>query len=189
MLGIMRLALSFLFLAVSAFPQTRLLRQPHYHAGSIVFSFQGDIWTAREDGTQALRLTTHPARDIAPRFSPDGKSIAFTSNRYGNYDVFVMPSTGGEAKQLTWHSGADMVAGWSRDGSKVLFTSARGDGAFPSVSNLYEVPVAAAWSRWWEPIGAPGAPGRRMERSWRSCGTRKGGRGSTIAAPTPVISG
>ncbi len=179
----MRLAISFLVLGIIASGQTRLLRQPHYHNGIVVFSFQGDIWTAKEDGSQVERLTTHPARDVAPRFSPDGKWIAFSSNRYGNNDVFVMPSAGGEAKQLTWHSGADMVAGWSRDGLRVLFTSARGDGAFPSVTNLYEVPVAGGleqlvgtdWGSWgaWSPDGKKLAFVRHPQ-AW----TRKHYRGS-----------
>src|SRR5262249_29440246 len=64
--------------------------------------------------------------------------IAFSSNRYGNDDVFVMPSTGGPAKRLTWHSANDMVVGWSRDSKRVMFSSSRGRvmGGIPS---LYEV--------------------------------------------------
>ncbi|NWF84507.1 MAG: PD40 domain-containing protein [Bryobacteraceae bacterium] len=182
----MRLAISVLLLSAFASGQSRLLRQPHYHAGTVVFSFQGDIWTAKEDGSQVLRLTTHPARDTAPRFSPDGKWIAFSSNRYGNNDVFVMPSTGGEAKQLTWHSGADTVAGWSRDSARILFTSMRGDGAFPTVSNLYEVnaaggieqPIPTDWGSWgsWSPDGKKLAFVRHPQ-AW----TRKHYRGSYAA--------
>jgi len=93
----------------------RLARHPHYHDGKIVFSYRGDIWVVREDGSDPRRLTVHPAHDSHPRFSPDGKWIAFSSNRYGNDDVFVMPSGGGEPKRLTFHSAPDTVVGWSPD--------------------------------------------------------------------------
>jgi tricorn protease len=120
----------------------RLARHPDYHGGKITFSYLGDIWTANEDGSDPHRLTDNIGREVYPRFSPDGKWIAFSSNRYGNYDVFVMPATGGAPKRLTWHTGNDEVVGWSRDGSTVVFRAARGDGAFPNVAVLYEVPVA-----------------------------------------------
>ena len=69
----------------------KLARHPDYHAGKIAFSYLGDIWTANEDGSAPQRLTDHRAREMYPRFSPDGKWIAFSSNRYGNNDVFVDP--------------------------------------------------------------------------------------------------
>ena len=64
----------------------KLARHPDYHAGKIAFSYMGDIWTANEDGSGVLRITDNVARDVFPRFSPDGRTIAFSSNRYGNYD-------------------------------------------------------------------------------------------------------
>src|SRR5579859_4536137 len=79
----------------------RLARHPDYHAGRITFSYLGDIWIANEDGTNVQRLTDNRAREIYPRFSPDGKWIAFSSNRYGNNDVFVIPVAGGAPKRLT----------------------------------------------------------------------------------------
>lgn len=129
-----------LFLSTAG-AQTKLLRQPTYHHGTIAFSYQGDLWSASEDGTGVKRLTTHRSREIEPHFSPDGKRIAFASNRMGSYDVFVMLAGGGEATQLTFHSASDSVVGWSADGKGILFTSARGDGVFPTVANLYEVPA------------------------------------------------
>ncbi len=125
---------------VGAVP-VKLARHPDYNAGKITFSYLGDIWTANEDGTATHRVTDNVAREVYPRFSPDGKSIAFASNRYGNYDVFVIPAAGGAPKRLTFHTGNDEVVGWSRDGKNVVFRAARGDGAFPNVAVLYEVPV------------------------------------------------
>jgi tricorn protease len=125
----------------AATAQVKLLRYPTYSKGRVAFSYLGDIWTARDNGSDIQRLTDNKARDVYPRFSPDGSLIAFSSNRDGNYDVFVVPSTGGKPKQLTFHSADDNVVGWTPDGKKVIFTSARGKGAFPSVVTLFEVSI------------------------------------------------
>ncbi len=127
--------------------QTRLLRQPTYHQGRIVVSYAGDLWSFNESGGDVKRLTSHKGREILPRFSPDGKWIAFSSNRFGNYDVFVMPAEGGEPRQLTFHTAPDNVVGWSRDGKSVLFASMRGDGVFPTITNVYEVPAEGGMER------------------------------------------
>ena len=74
--------------------------------GTIAFSYHGDIWLANSDGSNSRRLTAHIARDINPRFSPDGKWVAFSSNRMGNNDVFVVPATGGEPRHARSPIGA-----------------------------------------------------------------------------------
>ncbi len=119
----------------------KLARHPDYHAGKVAFTYMGDIWTVNEDGSGVAHLTDNTAIDVYPRFSPDGRWIAFTSNRFGNNDVFVMSAAGGSPRQLTFFSGGDDVVGWSRDGQQVLFRSAHGDGAFPNVATLYQVAV------------------------------------------------
>lgn len=124
--------------AVPAGP-ARLLRQPSYSKGNVAFSYLGDIWIARDDGTNLRRLTDHKARDVYPKFSPDGQWIAFSSNREGNHDVFVIPVQGGKARQLTFHSADDIVVGWRPDGARILFASARGQGVFPGVTTLFEI--------------------------------------------------
>ena len=83
---------------------TKLVRYPTYHMGRVAFTYLGDIWIADETGKNVQRLTVNTARDVQPRFSPDGKWIAFSSDREGNDDVYIMASTGGEAKRLTHHS-------------------------------------------------------------------------------------
>ena len=88
------------------------------------------------------------ARDFSPRFSPDGKWIAFTSTRTGNNDVFIMPSTGGEPKQLTWYSGDDQALYWTPDGKGVVISSARGANAWGSP--LYVQPIDGSIAR---PLG------------------------------------
>jgi tricorn protease len=123
------------------FGQARLLRHPSYSKGKVAFSYLGDIWTANEDGSGVVRVTDHKAREIYPRFSPDGKWIAFSSNREGNYDVYVIPAAGGKAKQLTFHSADDNVVGWTPDGKNVIFTSSRNMGVFPNVATLLTVSI------------------------------------------------
>ena len=134
------LAFACLFPGISP-AQIKLIRHPTYSKGRVAFSYLGDIWIARENGSDIQRLTDNQARDVFPRFSPDGNSIAFSSNRDGNYDVFVVPVTGGRPKQLTFHTADDNVVGWTPDGRKVIFSSARGNGAFPGVTTLFEVSV------------------------------------------------
>src|SRR4051812_7833991 len=127
------------FCAATAFAkEARLVRYPHYHEGRVAFSYLGDIWVADEDGRNVQRLTVNRARDVYPRFSPDGKWIAFSSDRNGNLDVYVMPSTGGSVKQLTFHSSEDSVLNWSPDGRSILFSADRGEGFLPM---LYTVSV------------------------------------------------
>src|SRR5947207_4539601 len=82
--------------------QVKLLRHPTYSKGKVAFSYLGDIWIASENGTDVQRLTDNKARDVYPRFSPDGNWIAFSSNREGNDDVYVIPATGGKPRQLTF---------------------------------------------------------------------------------------
>ena len=113
--------------------EARLVRYPDYHNGRIVFSYLGDIWTADENGQNVQRLTVNRARDVYARFSPDGKWIAFSSDRNGNLDVFIIPAEGGQPKQLTSHSADDVVLGWSADGRAVLFSSNRGEDFMPQL--------------------------------------------------------
>jgi tricorn protease len=136
-----KILLASLLLPALVFGQARLLRHPSYSKGKVAFSYLGDIWTADEDGTGVVRVTDHKAREIYPRFSPDGKWIAFSSNREGNYDVYVIAATGGRAKQLTFHSADDNVVGWTPDGKNVIFTSSRNMGVFPNVATMFEVSI------------------------------------------------
>jgi tricorn protease len=107
----------------------------------VAFSYLGDIWVVETIGGVARPVTMHEAHDIYPVFSPDGRSLAFTSNRHGSYDVYVVPVQGGKPRRLTFDSAADIVNGWSPDGKQILFASTR-DTAFPPSYELYTVPVA-----------------------------------------------
>jgi len=114
---------------------------------TILFCYKGDIYKVASGGGQAMPLTIGDAYDYAPVWSHDGRFVAFASNRYGNFDVFIMPAAGGEARRLTWHSAPDVPSSFSADDQRILFSSVRQDLVtnvqFPSSSfpELYSVPV------------------------------------------------
>jgi len=91
----------------------------------IAFSYMGDIWVVSSEGGRAHRLTNHAAYDREPVWSPDGRWIAFSSNRMGNDDIYIIPSEGGDPRQLTFHTSADNAADFSPDGAWIYFTSGR----------------------------------------------------------------
>jgi tricorn protease len=112
----------------------RLMRSPDINGDRIVFVYGGDLWSVNTKGGTAVRLTSFAGSETQPRFSPDGKWIAFSGEYDGNRDVFIIPSTGGEPKRLTWHPDADAVAGWTPDSKKVVFFSSRGSySRFPQI--------------------------------------------------------
>jgi tricorn protease len=104
---------------------TRPLHQPDISAKYIAFAYAGDIWLAPRAGGDARRVTSSPAVEKDPHFSPDGKWLAFTGEYGGNDDVYVVPVDSGTPRRLTWHPGPDQVRGWTPDGQRVVFMSTR----------------------------------------------------------------
>lgn len=106
--------------------ETRLLRQPALSETHIAFTYGGDLWAWALDGeTRPLRLTSTPAVESDPHFSPDGNWIAFSSNRSGNTDVYIVPVEGGDPVRLTWYPASAYARGWTPDGTRVLFATSR----------------------------------------------------------------
>src|SRR5580704_835586 len=112
----------------------RLLRFPDIYKDKIAFMYGGDLWIASSAGGGARRVTSHPGRELFPKFSPDGKWLAFTGQYDGNFNVYVMPSDGGQPKQLTFYQGQaqplsdrmgilNQVIGWTPDGKNIVFLS------------------------------------------------------------------
>jgi tricorn protease len=127
-------------LAAQAPEPIRFARTPHVaNDGRIAFTYHDDIWVTDSTGANARRLTANVGRDLAPRFSPDGRWIAFTSERLGNDDVFVIPATGGEPRQLTWYSGDDQAQYWTPDGKGIVITTNRGP--LPFGAPLFVLPL------------------------------------------------
>jgi TolB protein len=84
-----------------------------------------DIYTMRPDGTDLVRLTTDPAADVGPIWSPDGKHILFASERdAGDSEIYVMNTDGSGQRRLTRQPGDDSHPHWSPDGSRIVFNSA-----------------------------------------------------------------
>ena len=98
---------------------------------TIIFSFQGDLWKVASNGGEAFRLTAMQGVETDPSVSPDGKWLAFTSNQYGNNDIYIMSLHGGKIQQLTFHQANDAVASWNWDSKTINFTSNR----YNSMSN------------------------------------------------------
>ena len=111
----------------------------------IVFTHKGDLWRVAIAGGAATPLTMHEAHDYMPVWSKDGKTIAFASDRFGNFDIYTIAAEGGEAKRLTFHSANEYPCDFSTDNQNVIFGSTRQDLAanrqFPTGSQpeLYRV--------------------------------------------------
>ncbi len=152
----------------------------------IAFSYMGDLWLVPSAGGKATRLTDHVSYDREPLWSPDGRWLAFTSNRQGSNDVYILSARGGTPRQLTFHTGDDVATDFTPDGLWIIFRSNRS-----SPSSLFKVsidggnalPVLDTYWSW--PYGAKLSPDGKsllfslgMENgSW----WRRGYRGSNTA--------
>ena len=137
--------------AAGAKAETKLLRFPDISGEKVVFCYGGDLWKASTEGGQAVRLTAHPGQELFPKFSPDGKWIAFTGQYDGDEQVYAIPTAGGVPKQLSYYPAAGplpprwgydhQVYGWSPDGKRVLFRSLRDADGGKTLTGLYTVSV------------------------------------------------
>lgn len=113
---------------------------------TIAFTYKGDIYTVPSTGGRATQITTNPAFDTTPVWSPDGKQIAFASDRMGSLDVFVVAKEGGVPQRLTTHSGSEKPVAY-KDDKHIQFTAniapSAEDAGFPSgqFQQIYEVAV------------------------------------------------
>lgn len=142
------------FSTVSA-EEGRLLRFPTTNGTDVVFSFAGDLYKAPLTGGQASRITSHIGYEMFARYSPDGKTIAFTGQYDGNTEVYSVPADGGEPVRLTYTSTNsrddlgdrmgpnNIVMGWAPDGQSIIYRNRIGDGF---IGQLWTVPAAGGMS-------------------------------------------
>lgn len=105
-----------------------LFRFPDVSKTQIVFSYANDLWIIPKEGGTAVKISSPAGVESFPKFSPDGKTIAFTGNYDGNSDVYTLPVDGGVPLRLTAHGYPDRVVDWQPDGKRILFASRRESG-------------------------------------------------------------
>ncbi len=105
-----------------------LFRFPDVSENQITFVYAGDIWIVNKEGGVASRLSSPAGEELFPKFSPDGKNIAYSGNYDGNIDIYTVPSMGGVPTRLTYHGSTDRVVDWTPDGESILFASSRESG-------------------------------------------------------------
>ena len=160
---------------LSAADEARLLRFPATNGNEIVFSYAGDLYRVPVTGGEAQRLTSHVGYEMFPRFSPDGKTIAFTGQYDGNTEVYTIPAAGGEPQRLTYtatNSRDDLgdrmgpnniVMTWTPDGKQIIYRNRISDGfagklysvnqeggmpeiiPLPRVDSVVILPTASDW--------------------------------------------
>ena len=129
-----------------------LMRFPTMYGNTIVFVAHDNLWSVPRSGGAATRLNADEGRDVMPRFSPDGRWIAFTGEYQGNRDVYVMPAGGGAVRRLTFNSDIvdespvrwgpnNMVVTWTPDSANIVFLSRR-EAWNTWIAKLYTVPLA-----------------------------------------------
>lgn len=143
------LILSIFFIVLQAQDNPNWLRHISISpdGSQIAFTYKGDLYKVSSSGGDATQLTFHTAHDYAATWSKDGSKIAFASDRYGNFDVFVMDAMGGPASRLTYHSNGEFPFSFSSDDQSVIFGALRQDDVkhrqYPTGSQpeLYSVKV------------------------------------------------
>ena len=114
---------------------------------TIAFTYKGSIYTVPATGGTATRITPTDNYDLHPVWSPDSKSLAYASDRYGNFDIFTISAKGGSPKRVTTHSASDTPYAFSNDGKRIYYSASAYDPAssalFPksAMSELYAISV------------------------------------------------
>ena len=109
------------------------------------------------DGVNPINITNHPAKDGRPDWSPDGNQIAFSSDRDGNWEIYVMNADGTNPINITNHPAEDNHASWSPDGNQIAFSSNRDDRNW----EIYAMNADGA-----NPINLTNHPDRDLNPSW-----------------------
>ncbi len=125
-------------LPVVAQVNARLFQFPDVSETQITFVYAGDIWVVSKEGGTAQRLSSPKGNELLPKFSPDGKTIAFTGNYNGNNDIYTIPANGGLPVRVTNHPSTDRMLAWYPGGDNILFASTRRSGR-QRFNQLYKI--------------------------------------------------
>jgi Tol biopolymer transport system component/C-terminal processing protease CtpA/Prc len=138
----------------------------------IAFVSGGDIWSVPAAGGDARLLISHPANESRPLYSPDGRRLAFVSDRTGGGDIYILDVASGSLRQLTFDDGLERLDAWSRDGAWIHFSSTSRDIA--GMNDLFRVrvdggtPMTVSADRYTsEFFGTPAPDGQRIAFSAR----------------------
>ncbi|MCA9292882.1 MAG: PD40 domain-containing protein [Phycisphaerales bacterium] len=103
-------------------PDALMLQFPDVSQTQICFVYANDVWVVPKSGGQATQLAAPEGPELFPRFSPDGKTIAFLGNYEGDGDLYTIPVSGGIAQRVTYHPATEMLCDWTPDGG-LLYSS------------------------------------------------------------------
>ena len=129
------IGLLFPFADVHAQSASGMMRYADISREHVVFVYGEDLWLVSREGGQAIPLASPAGEELMPRFSPDGKKIAFVGNYDGNQDLYTLPTSGGPAHRVTYHPGQEVLCDWTPDG-KLLFSSDQ-EAGLPGQRQLY----------------------------------------------------
>ncbi|MEJ2721111.1 MAG: PDZ domain-containing protein [bacterium] len=123
--------------AAAVEPHPGMLRYPDVSATQIAFLYANDLWLVPKDGGVATPLASPPGAEAYPRFSPDGKTIAFVGNYDGDVDLYTIPVEGGTPFRVTHHPTNEVITDWTPDG-RIMFW-AYGMQEYPRAQELFAV--------------------------------------------------
>ena len=109
----------------------------------IAFASGGDLWAVPMSGGDARLLVSHAANESQPEYSPDGRTLAFVSDRTGGGDIYLLTLGTGDLRRLTFDDGNEALDGWSRDGQWIYFSSSAREIAG---NDVYRVRVSGGMS-------------------------------------------